>query len=328
MLAAEDHRREHMHRRALLVGIDDYPSAPLAGCVNDARAMQRLLCRHHDGRPNFDVQLLTSDEARVTRARLRAAIDSLFADPADVALLYFSGHGTENNLGGYLVTSDATEYDEGVSLGSVLTHANRAGHIGEVAIIVDSCHSGWLGAVPAADNMQASLREGLSILTASRSAQSSWELGDSGMFTELVCSALDGGAADILGEVSVASVYAYVDQAFGAWDQRPLFKAHVSHMLSLRTAKPAVAIEILRRLPEWFETDDAVFPLEPRHEYTEKPHDAEAEETFRWLQRCNRVKLLEPVGEEDMYYAAVNRKGCRLTALGRFYRRLALAGRI
>jgi hypothetical protein len=315
-------------RRALLVGIDDYPAAPLAGCVNDAEAMERLLSRHHDGGVNFDAQLLVSDRELVTRARLRESIDQLFADPADVALLYFSGHGTENDLGGYLVTSDAARYDEGVPLADVLTVANRAAHVKEVAIIVDSCHSGWLGTVPAADNAQASLREGLSILSASRSSQASVERSDHGVFTELICSALEGEAADILGKVSVASVYAYVDQAFGAWEQRPLFKSHVSRMLSLRTAKPAIDIAVLRRLPEWFPTPDAEFPLSPRHEYTVEPRDRDAEATFRWLQRCNRVKLVEPVGEEDMYYAAINATGCRLTALGRFYRRLADLGRI
>lgn len=315
-------------RRALLVGINDYPSAPLAGCVNDAKKMERVVRRHDDGQVNFDTQLLTSDQQRITRARLREAIENLFADPAEVALLYFSGHGTENNLGGYLVTTDATSYDEGVSLGDVLALANRATHISEVAIIIDSCHSGWLGAIPASDNSHASLREGLSILTASRSSQAAWEEGDSGRFTELICSALDSGAADILGNVSVASIYAYVDQAFGAWDQRPLFKSHVSRMLALRNARPSIEIAILRRLPEWFPTDDAEYPLSPRYEYTAEPQDREAEAIFRCLQRCNRVKLLEPVGEEDMYFAAMHSTGCKLTALGRFYRKLAVDGRI
>jgi hypothetical protein len=159
----------------------------------------------------------------------------IFADPAHVALLYFSGHSTENNLGGYLVTSDATLYDEGLALADVLALANRAKQITEVAIIIDSCHSGSLGAVPAVDNEQASLRERLSILTAARASQPCLERGEAGVFTGLVCSALDGGAADILGNVSVASIYAYVDQALGAWDQRPLFKSHVSRMLSRRT---------------------------------------------------------------------------------------------
>src|SRR3954466_1075973 len=173
-------------RRALLVGIDDYPSEPLAGCVNDAEAMERLLRRHDDGGVNFDTQLLTSDEERGTSGRLREGIDELFADPAEVALLYFSGHGTENDLGGYLVTSDADAYDEGVWLTEVLTYANRARHVAEIVIIVDSCHSGSLGAVPAADNTHASLREGLSILTASRASQVSMEEGESGVFTALV----------------------------------------------------------------------------------------------------------------------------------------------
>jgi hypothetical protein len=154
------------------------------------------------------------------------------------------------------------------------------------------------------------------------------ESGDSGVFTALVCSALDGGAADILGNVSVASIYAYVDQAFGAWDQRPLFKSHVSRMLSLRSAKPAIDVAILRHLPDWFGSPDAEFALSPRHEHTAKPQDGDAEAIFRFLQRCNRVKLVEPIDEEDMYYAAINSTGCRLTALGRFYWKLADDGRI
>jgi hypothetical protein len=40
-------------RRALLVGINDYPSAPLARCVDEAKAMQRRLHRNDDGRVNF-----------------------------------------------------------------------------------------------------------------------------------------------------------------------------------------------------------------------------------------------------------------------------------
>src|SRR3954447_25303450 len=315
-------------RRALLVGINHYESAPLTGCIDDAKRMERLLRRHDDGRVNFDTQLVTSDREPVTRARLRGGVEKLFADPADAALLYFSGHGTENDLGGYLVTTDATLYNEGVALGDVLALANGASHISEVAIIVDSCHSGWLGTVPAVDNMQASLREGLSILTASRSSQSSVEHGESGVFTELVGSALDGGATDILGNVSVAAVYAYVDQALGAWDQRPLFKSHVSRMLSLRSAKPAIDVAILRRLPEWFPGPGTDFPLSPRHEPTMEPHDREAEGVFDCLQACNRVKLVEPISEKHMYFAAVHGSGCRLTALGRFYWKLADSGRI
>ena len=147
--------------------------------------------------------------------------------------------------------------------------------------------------------------------------------GDSGVFTELRSGARRR-AADILGNVSVASIYAYVDQALGAGSTSAL-RVHVAH--ARLNASWRIDIAILRRLPE-VDSDDAEFPLSPRHEHTAKPQDSAAEETFRYLQRCNRVKLVEPIDEEDMYYAAMNSTGCRLTALGRFYWKLADDGRI
>src|ERR1035441_381686 len=104
-------------RRALVVGIDEYPSAPLSGCVNDATAMAGLLSSNADGSPNFDVRLVTAPSDTISKASLRQMVEQLFAhDEADIALFYFSGHGTENDLGGYLVTPEATAYDEGVNL--------------------------------------------------------------------------------------------------------------------------------------------------------------------------------------------------------------------
>ena len=51
---------------------------------------------------------------------------------------------------------------------------------------------------------------------------------DGGIFTNLVLAALEGGAADLRGHVTPGSIYAYVDQALGAWDQRPIFKTNVT----------------------------------------------------------------------------------------------------
>jgi uncharacterized caspase-like protein len=315
-------------RRALLVGIDDYPTAPLAGCVNDARAMAALIARHADNSPNFDVQLLTSDKDTITRAALRASIEKLFQhDKADVALLYFSGHGTENDLDGFLVTPDAARYEEGVGLTEVLTMANQS-KTNEVVLILDSCMSGALGQLPATGSNQATLREGVAILTASRAGQVSMESGGRGVFTELVCGALDGGAADVLGHVTAASIYAYVEQALGSWDQRPLFKAHVATLTPLRKTTPAVKLETLRQLSDWFTTPNAAFPLDPSYEHTTDPQDEQHQDIFRGLQEMSRCKLVEPIGEEFMYYAAVNSKACRLTPLGQQYWRMAQAKRI
>jgi hypothetical protein len=316
-------------RRALIVGVDDYPGAPLSGCVNDARAIEALLSRNQDGAVNFESKLLTSDRGVVDRAALLGEIERLFADEADVALLYFAGHGTENDLGGYLVTVDASRYNEGVSLSDVLTLANDS-RAHEVVIILDSCHSGHLGQIPAIDNRRASLREGVSILTASRSTQAAAEEGNSGLFTGLVCAALAGGAADVLGKVTVAAVYAYVDESLGAWQQRPLFKSHVSRLLPLRLAEPRVRVEILRRLPEWFPDPERDFGLDPSYEPEagEEHADPEHEEIFGCLQSCARAHLIVPVGQPHMYHAAINSTACRLTPLGGFYWKLAHDGLI
>ena len=202
-------------RRALVVGIDAYSSSPLRGCVNDAIAIADLLRTHEDGSPNFDVQLVTAPSTTITKASLRAQITQLFNhDDAEVALLYFSGHGTENNLGGYLVTPDATAYDEGINLTEVLTSANHS-RASERIIILDSCMGGAFGDIPATGSSTANLEPGVSVLTASKAGQVSVERGGRGVFTELVCGALEGGAADVLGDVTAAAIYTYVEQALG-----------------------------------------------------------------------------------------------------------------
>ena len=315
-------------RVALVVGIDEYPTAALNGCVNDAEAVRDLLERHSDGSPNFDVHLVTAPAETVTRASLKEHVSELFSQPnCDMALLYFSGHGTENDLGGYIVTPDATKYDEGVSLTDVLTLANGS-TAAERIIILDSCMSGAFGQVPAMGNNSANLPEGVSVLTASKAGQLSFEVGGRGVFTELLCGALEGGAADVLGDVTAASVYSYVEQALGPWDQRPLFKAHLSKVVPLRRTAPAVPLETLRMIPSWFATPDYEYPLDPTFEDQVSGFDPSNVAIFKKLQKCRDAKLVEAVNAEFMYFAAINSTACRLTPLGRHFWRLAQAGRI
>ena len=313
-------------RRALIVGIDEYSSAPLRGCVNDANRIAALLKNNEDGSPNFECKVLTAPPLTIQRSRLKSKVEDLFANEADVALLYFSGHGTINNLGGYLVTQDAQQYDEGVSMVDVITMANRS-PVSEVVILLDCCHSGALGSVPDLED-KTLLREGVSILTASRGSQVAVEIAGGGVFTSLVCAALEGGASDVLGKVSIASVYAYVDQALGAWEQRPLFKALVSQLISLRNCPPVVPLALLRLLPKYFPLSDYSFPLDPSFEPDAQPAHPENEEIFSHLQKFRAARLVVPVGEEHLYYAAMNSKSCKLTPLGRFYWSLANTGKL
>ena len=178
------------------------------------------------------------------------------------------------------------------------------------------------------DNQNAHIREGVSILTASRAAQTAMESHGRGVFTSLVCSALDEGAADVVGDVTVAAIYAYVDQSLGAWQQRPLFKSHVSKLIPLRKCKSAVEMETLRLLPKWFRAADAELPLDPSFEPEAEPKHLENEAIFAQLQRCRAAKLVVPVGEEHMYFAAIRSKACRLTPLGMHYWQMANEGRL
>lgn len=320
-----------MPKIALLVGVDDYPMSPLSGCVNDADRMHDLLARHANGDPNFECRRLIAPvnggQPVVTRESLQAAVEDLFQRESQVAVLYFAGHGTANNLGGYLVTQDAKRYNQGVSMNDVLTMANKSPARQKV-IILDCCHSGALGQLPAVDNDAAILKAGISILSACRESETAAEKSGNGVFTSLVCDALIGGAADVCGKVTLAGIYAYVDEALGGFEQRPLFKNHVSKLFPLRICKPAVDLEILRLLPKYFKTPAAELPLDSSYEPTAQPRHAEHELTFGHLQKLRDARLLVPVGEEHLYYAAMNGKSCRLTGLGRFYWHLSNSGKI
>jgi hypothetical protein len=314
-------------RRALVVGIDNYSASPLSGCVNDAKRLGNILSSHYDKSPNFSCKFVLSPMERITRSSLRKDIELLFRDEADVALLYFSGHGTVNNLGGYLVTPDAVSYDEGVSMMDVLTFADRS-KAQEVIIILDCCHSGAFGQVPVVNNDSAILREGVSVLTASRQSQKAVEIGGEGLFTSLICDALEGGAADLIGDVTVASIYAHVDQALGPWDQRPLFKSHVSKLIKVRRANSIIEPAIIRRLPEIFKSPNEEVKLDPTYEHTFKTSEEEHKMIFDCLQQYNRAGLVVPVGAKHMYDAAMNSKSCKLTARGKFYWRVASSNQI
>jgi hypothetical protein len=313
-------------RKALVVGINDYPNNPLRGCVNDANAIASILTTHGDGSPNFDVKLLTCPTATIDRAALRAAIDSLFSGDSDVALLYFSGHGFLKSTGGYIVTSDFRRYDEGVSMDEMLAVANQS-RAKDKVVILDCCHSGAFGSPSLAANT-AQLSEGLTVLTASRDSESALEVNGCGIFTSLLVDALAGGAADLRGHVTPGSVYSYVDQALGAWDQRPIFKTNVTRFTSLRAIPPRVSPMVLRKLCTYFKAPQDNFPLDPGYEESSGVPDPAKVLVFKDLQKLFSVGLVIPVDEEFMYFAAMNSKACKLTALGFHYWRLVSEKRI
>jgi len=326
-----------LKKAALLVGIDDYPGAPLPGCVDDASAMEVLLTKNEDVSPNFKCVTLLGPlrgtGQRITRVVLRDQVKGILAKKVDMALIYFSGHGTVTSRGGFLVTQDWTPGDEGVGMHEIVEEANNC-KVPQVTIIVDACYSGKLGTAPSIKEDRAVLREGVAVLAASSSDEVAMLRDGRSLFTSFVRGALEGGAADVKGEVTSASVYAYAEQIMGPLDQRPMYKANVARLDALRTCIPIVAPAILRNLPSYFPTPGYVYPLDPAYESDHKQHpqgtvpDSRKEAIFAELQKLRDARLLIPEGRSHLFYAAIESKACRLTPLGQFYWRLAKEGRL
>lgn len=316
-------------RKALVIGIDNYRQASLTGCVNDATQITNTIEKNGDGSPNFDVKLITDQNTKnLARGFLKEEIESLFKGPSDVALLFFSGHGAITSTGGYIVTPDFMPNDEGISMDEILTLANNS-EARDKIIMLDCCHAGYLGSPSVSGSKLAQIGEGITVLSACRTEENALEIGHSGMFTALLIDALQGGATDLRGYITPGSIYSYIDQALGSWDQRPIFKTNVHKFTHVRMVQPPVSLEILRKLPDYFNSPYEEYPLDPSYEETEEDvADEDNVKIFKILQKLESVNIVVPVGEEHMYWAAINSKPCRLTATGYHYWRLAKEGRI
>lgn len=316
-------------RKALVIGIDFYQTQRvLYGCVNDARSVSTALETHGDGSVNFGVNLRTASLAAeaITRSQLKDDVAALFADDSEIALLYFAGHGTVEATGGYLCTSEIQRGDEGLALAEVLTLALRS-KAKNTIIVLDSCHSGVAGNLAGQDMAQ--LSEGMTILTASTTEQRADEDHGSGVFTTLFVDALNGAAANLVGDITPGSVYAHIDQSLGPWKQRPVFKTNVKQFVSLRKVTPPIALLDLKQVAKFFPTPGFDFALDPSFEPELRgrpegapPPDPTKNAVFAILQKYNRLNLLRPVNAPHMWHAAIESKSCQLTALGEHYRQL------
>lgn len=314
--------------KALIVGINNYPNNKLNCCINDATALASIIDTNGDGSPNFDVKTEIDVQEK---GELLGLIKKLFEGTTDTALFYFSGHGYINELGGYIVTPDFKENDWGISMDDILKIANSS-EIRNKIIILDCCYSGAIGKPSMESGYECTISEGVSILTSSLDCETSKEINGHGVFTNLLLEGLKGGAANINGKITPSSIYAYIDQALGEWEQRPIFKTNVKEFNSIREIEPQVPIGVIRNLTKYFKIPQEEFKLDPSFEYTNaidiehkviEPYANEKNVAiFKELQKLASVGLVVPVDEDHMYFAAMNSKSCKLTALGYHYWRL------
>jgi hypothetical protein len=131
--------------RALCVGIDSYPTSPLAGCVRDAHAWARVLREL-----SFDVTTVIDREA--TRQRVLDALRRLVtsARAGEMLVFQYAGHGTQaDDLNG----DEGDRYDEALvpidyASGALLLDDDLADVYrslpegATLTLFMDCCHSG------------------------------------------------------------------------------------------------------------------------------------------------------------------------------------------
>lgn len=320
-------------KKALVIGINEYEESKLTGCVNDAKIVGSLLEFNDDKTHNCDVKYLLDKDA--TKLEIISSIQELYKNDDEFAILYFSGHGADNINDGAIISADL----EMIPFKEIMKIIER-GRIRYNIVILDCCYSGKF-ANESIIGDKTILGNNTIILTACNPNEPAADDINTkhGTFTNLLIGALKGGAGDILGRITPGSIYSYIDQALGSWEQRPYFKANVSTFVSLRNSKVKIEMSKLKEGMKLFETNDFKYQLDPSYEDTNvrrcKEHKAikpyakkENVAKFKVLQKLNQNGLVAPIDEEFMYFAAMNSKKVELTELGKHYWNLCHEGRI
>ena len=303
---------------------------------DNAERMHELLSCNSDRSPNHHCILKLSpkeetDPAALTQEKLMQLFNKFFSAEANLAIVYFCGHGQETVSGGCMVTQNNTTANPGVPFAYLLSLAEdalRDGRIHEVILIIDCCYSGDIGNISLFGKKRAYIPKGLSILTSSASNELSYYTKDSTIFTHHLIDGLEGGAADLLGEITVISLYSYVNKMLSTLQhQTPYLKTYSSSLNPIRKNNPRISIDNLRRIVELFPNKEK-HQLNPKYEDSIPGFDPVLVELFKIMQEFNRQGLVKPDGEDHMYYAAINNKSCSLTDEGEFYWELVDRGRI
>ena len=177
--------------------------------------------------------------------------------------MYFSGHGYIDGAGGLPMCERLRFRARRPFAHEVLAFANSSPAKNKV-IILDSCHSG--APAPTRSRAVAEIKEGVTILTASTAEQYAMETGGRGVFTGLFVDALNGAAANLVGDVTPGSVYAHIDQSLGPWAQRPVFKTNIKKFVSLREADAPIELVKLQQLTVLFNQPTMEIQLDPSYE--------------------------------------------------------------
>lgn len=308
-------------RKALFVGINNYPDAPLRACIRDAERMHQLLAKHGDESPNF----FGPKKTDLSTQRLQDALVELLnpTRPAKHALFYYSGHGYADDSGsGYFVASDYSKDKPGIPMWWLFDKLNKS-TIPEITVILDCCFAGNFGS-------ELSLRENISVLAATRGNDVSVEGRLHGMFTEVLIKGLEGAAADVFGNVTATSLYNLADTTFLPTQQRPVYRGHLAQVTALRKCEGGLEVTELRQLcaPRFFRDPETPLGLRPHDVPTDFNAQTEKARFWRQLARFEKARLVECSHGQSLVEAAKSGSEVQLSVTGKFYCELIKKGKL
>lgn len=231
--------------RAAFIGIDRYSDphiGDLNGAVRDAIALWAVMS---DSIQGLSASLVTNDAASL--ASIKAALDGTLgaAEPDDVVLLSFAGHGTPDHR---LVTADARVEDlPSTTLGMAdLAERFRSSRARAILLLLDCCFSGGaparvldLGLMPRAVGIPLADVAGQGRILFAASAPDQPALEDPqtrhGLFTKAILNLLLGstGPLSVVGMVDSVVRAVRADAGRFGYEQTPVMFGHVEGELSL-----------------------------------------------------------------------------------------------
>ena len=193
-------------------------------------------------------------------------LKNLFQSEVSTALFYFSGHANWNESGKY---AELIPYDygsnnyQGIKFDWLL-ELLISSSVKNKIVILDCCFSGCLGLAPEKFFKDiVLLKDGITLLCSSRNNELSQAKSKeiTSFFTNKLISALKGGAANLVGDITTFSLYSFIDEICFYNDQRPILRTSSKADCILRQVSPSIEKDTLGKLVEYFDTEDSKFGL-------------------------------------------------------------------
>ncbi|HLG17936.1 MAG TPA: tetratricopeptide repeat protein [Blastocatellia bacterium] len=227
-------------RWALIIGIDEYKDkqiSALNGAANDARMLADTLIERA-GFPADQVIVLATDqpeERQPTRVNILRRLSNLAAAvPKDGLLLVsFAGHGMERNQQAFLLPSDAQISDDvsfleetALSVTRIRDRIKGTG-VQQVVMLLDACRNDPAGRADAPNKLTEAYTRGFNFdvrnkevtafatIYATAVGERAYEYTEKrqGYFTWAIVEGIKGGAANERGEVTLARLVSFVQEA-------------------------------------------------------------------------------------------------------------------